>query len=217
MTTTILLADDHALFRENLRDRLNCEEDLTVVATASTADEALVLAQELEPNVVVLDIDMPGVTSFSVAKEIRTRSESTQILFLSAFSKDLYIEEALDADAISYLTKHETPDVVIRAVRQAAKGFAYFSPMVQSRLIVDSENRVRLSSASATRTSSLTPREREVLRYLARGLSKKEIAATMHRSYSTIDKHAENLMAKLNIHDRVELARFAIREGLSEP
>jgi DNA-binding NarL/FixJ family response regulator len=105
---------------------------------------------------------------------------------------------------------------VVKAVRTVAAGGVYFSPEVQARIVVDS-NGARLAAAGTTRASTLTARELEVLRYIARGLSKKDIAGIMHLSVKTVDNHSTSLMTKLNIHDRVELARYAIREGLAEP
>lgn len=216
----LLLADDHTLLRETLCARLRDEADIEVLAAAGDADEALRLATEHRPDVVLLDIDMPGIISFDAAREIRHRSAGTKVVFLSAFANDRHIESALRAGAISYLTKDEPVETVIDAIRRAARGVGYFSPRIRERLTIDAGNHVTLTregDAAGPRLASLTDRELEVLRYLARGMAKKEIAKIIHRSYSTVDKHVENLMNKLDIHDRVELARFAIREGLAQP
>jgi DNA-binding NarL/FixJ family response regulator len=213
----VLLVDDHALVRDSLSHRLQSEADLDVVATLSQADEVLGQVRALAPHVVVLDIDMPGRSSFDVAREVIEQHPEVRVLYLSAFHHDRYIEDALAAGAGGYLTKDEPPEILARAIRQLAAGGAYFSERVRGRLRIDSDGNARLTEARPTRVSSLTPRELEVLRYLARGMSKKEIAAALKRSYSTVDRHTENLMGKLDIHDRVELARFAIREGLAEP
>lgn len=211
----ILMVDDHALLRETLRDRLDGEADLEVVGQAGNADDAIGLAEQLHPQVVLMDIDMPGKSCFAAARTIRTVDPDTSIIFLSAFFHDRYIESALDAGATGYITKDEPPDRILEAVRMAARQMAYFSPKVQSRIVVDTGG-VRLAEANQSRASLLTQRELEVLRYLAAGLSKKEVAATMDVSVKTVSRHTENLMDKLDIHDRVELARFAIREGLAE-
>lgn len=214
----VMLVDDHTLLRETLRDRLSNEMDIEVVGLAASAEEAVRLMRDVEPDVVVMDIDMPGRLCFDAARDIVAMSPDTRIVYLSAFFSDRYIEDALAAHALSYVTKDEPPARVIDAVREAARGVAYFSPNVQSRLIVGANNRLSLDKQGelSTKVSTLTRRELEMLRYLARGMSKKEIASTIHRSYGTVDKHVEKLMAKLDIHDRVELARFAIREGLAE-
>jgi len=170
----------------------------------------------LEPEVLLLDIDMPGLVSFEAAREAHRLCPSTKIAFLSAFSHDRYIEAALAAHAAAYVTKSAPPEELIAAILAVAAGGTYFSPEVLDRLVIES-NGVRLASAGHTRGISLTDREVEVLRYVARGLAKKEIAEILGLSVRAIDTHVRNLMEKLGIHDRVELARYAIREGLSEP
>jgi len=215
----IILVDDHTLMRETLRDRVDREIDLEVVGTASSADEAVGLAGERSPDVVVMDIDMPGRLCFDAACDIVAMSPEVRMVYLSAFFSDRYIRDALAAHAVSYLTKDESPEVVIDAIRRSAQGLSYFSPSVRDRLVVGPNDKITLDDddgTPATKTDTLTRRELEMLRYLARGLSKKEIAATIHRSYGTVDKHVEKLMNKLDLHDRVELTRFAIREGLAE-
>jgi DNA-binding NarL/FixJ family response regulator len=212
---SIVLADDHALVREAVRGRLDSEADLTVVAVASNADEAASEALRLKPDVVLMDIDMPGLICFDAARTIKTQCPDTRIIFLSAFAYDRFIENTLAVEASGYVTKDEPPEAVIQAIRSALSGLTYFSPRVQSRIVVDTEG-ARLAHPSRSRASTLTSREQEVLRYLARGLSKKQIAQTMRISVKTVDHHSVNLMGKLDLHNRVELARYAIREGLAE-
>jgi len=213
----ILLADDHALLLESIADRLDREEDLVVVSRVHNADDAVRVAQELKPDVVLLDIDLPGLASFDAARQIKRDKAGTHIIYLSAFSNDRYIEDALQSGCSGYLTKDESMETVIQAIRSAVAHGAYYSPKVRKRLVVDPEKGLTLENAGATKASSLSARELEVLRYLAQGMSKKDIAEKLHRSIKTIDKHVENLMRKLEIHDRVELSRYAIREGLIEP
>jgi DNA-binding NarL/FixJ family response regulator len=200
----VLLADDHTLVRDALAQVLNQTSSMIVVADARSSDEALAAAIKHQPDVAVLDIDMPGVAAFDAAATIQARSPRTRIIFLSAFTHDRYIEAALRCGALGYVTKNEPPDRVLKAVRAVAAGQVYFSPEVSARLVIDADG-VRLSPEAKGRSSSLSPREIEVLRFIAKGMSKKEIAATMHLSVKTVENHA-----------RVELARFAIREGLVE-
>jgi DNA-binding NarL/FixJ family response regulator len=213
---TILIVDDHALVRMALGDRLEQAPGLTVVGLAEDAGIAIRLAAQHQPDIILMDIDMPGVVCFDAAMEIRVRSPETHIIFLSAFFNDRYIESALAVEAAGYITKSEPPRTVITAIRAVMAGGVYFSPEVRSRIVVDADG-AKLSSEPRSRASTLTPREVEVLRYVARGLSRKEIAATLDLSLKTVECHCSNLMTKLRIHDRVELARFAIREGLVEP
>lgn len=211
----VLLVDDHALLRDTLRTRLDAEPDIVVAGTAANADEAIAKAIRLKPDIILMDIDMPGQLAFSAAEQIKRQLDGTRIVFLSAFFHDRFIESALAARATGYVTKDEPPEVVIKAIRLAASGIAYFSPCVQSRLVVEADG-VKIDTHARSRTSTLTARELEVLRYVARGLPKKEIGALMYISPKTVDRHTDNLMRKLNIHDRVQLTRFAIREGLAE-
>jgi DNA-binding NarL/FixJ family response regulator len=214
---SVLLVDDHALVRETLATWLRAAGDFEVVADVGSADEAVAEAIRHRPDVVVTDIDMPGLLVFDAIRTIKARSPRTRVLVLSAFWSDRYIEQALAVEAAGYVTKSEGPEVVARAIRLAAAGGTYFSPEVQSRIVVDSDG-VRLGRpATTTRASTLTPRELEVLRYIAKGLSKRQIAEIMHLSVKTVDNHSTSLMHRLNIHDRVELTRYAIREGLAEP
>ena len=213
---SVLIADDHALVRSSLADWLSRHAGIIVTAVASNAEEALELALKHKPQVAVLDIDMPGTSVFDVARRLREIQPTTRVVFLSAHCLDRYIEDALAIQAAGYVMKGEPPASVLGAIRAAAEGGVYFSPEVQARVVMGPQG-PRVSSQGATRTQLLTPREREVLGYLARGLSKKEIARAMNLSLHTVNRHATSLMTKLDIHDRVELARFAIREGLAKP
>lgn len=212
----VLLVDDHAMVRQALSERLEREPGLMVVGAAADGDEAIDLAKETTPDVVCLDIDMPGRLCFEVARHLMETMPTVRVLFVSAFFHDAYIEDALRVRAHGYVTKGQSLAQIVRAVREVAAGRMYFSDDVRDRLVIDSAG-VRLGGASKTRLGTLTQREREVLRYIARGLSKKDIAAMMGLSVKTVENHTANLMIKLKIHDRVELARFAIREGLAEP
>ncbi len=217
MSTSIkvLLVDDHAMIREMLEDRLKRHPDIEVMGAANDAEEAVGLAIKGCPHIVLMDIDMPGLHCFDAAKTIQAQCDNTRIIFLSAFSHDRYIEQALAVEAAGYLTKSAPSESLIAAIQAVADGGSYYSPEIQARIVVE-DSGTRLANAGRSRTSLLTPRELEVLRYIARGLSQKEIAAIMHLSAKTVHCHSGNLMKKLDIHDRVDLARFAIREGLAE-
>jgi DNA-binding NarL/FixJ family response regulator len=225
MSTTVVLADDHAMVRDSLTSYLASTPDVRVVAAVGTAEEAVEEAVRHNPDVVLLDIDMPGLAAFEAARRIRGRCPKTRVVMLSAFFHDHYIEQALAAGASGYLTKTEPVESIVRAIRDAAAGIACFSPQVRARLVLGdngvsmAETKVGPGSRFAlqTRASQLSGRELEVLRYLARGLANKEIAATMNLACRTVDHHVARIMRKLNIHARVGLARFAVREGLAEP
>ncbi len=212
---SILLVDDHALVRTMLGDRLDDEPGIEVVGRMEDADQAVPEAIRLEPDIVLMDIDMPGRLCFEAVRAIQDRCPQVRIIFLSAFFHDRYIEQALAVMAAGYVTKGEPPETVIEAIHAVASGRSFFSADVQARLVVDPQG-LRLAHKSRSRASTLTPKELEVLRYIARGLSQKEIAAATHRSKKTVHNHCTKLMTKLDIHDRVDLVRFAIREGLAE-
>lgn len=212
---SVLVVDDHAMVRQMLMNRLDREPDITVVAGVSNADDAITEAIRLKPDIVLMDIDMPGMLCFDAAKTIGTQCLETRVVFLSAFFHDRYIEQAMGVQAWGYITKSEPEEAVVKAVHNVAAGVAYFSPEVQGRIVVDAQG-ARLARKKQSRASTLSERELEVLRYLARGMAKKDIARTMHLSVNTVNRHTANIMTKLDMHDRVELARFAIREGLAE-
>ncbi|MBN2562719.1 MAG: response regulator transcription factor [Phycisphaerae bacterium] len=212
----ILLVDDHALVRGALAERLQREPRFVVTGTAGTADEAITKTLAGRPDVILMDIDMPGMVSFDAAREITRMWPETRIIFLSAFMHDQYIEEALKVKARGYLTKREPPERVVEAILEVAAGGACFSEEVQSRIVVGSTG-ARLLTARKSRAATLRPRELETLRYIARGMSKKKIAEQMSISVKTVEHHTMRLMRTLDIHDRVGLALFAIREGLAEP
>lgn len=212
----IILADDHAILRDMLAERLNRELDFEVVAAVADADEALRVARATPADLLVLDIDMPGLSPFAAARQARDELPHLRVVFLSAYLRDSYVEQALSVEAAGYLVKDESSDAIVENLRQAARGRTAFSSAVRARLAIE-RGGVALSGATLGRLSLLTSREQEVLRYLAGGLSRKEIARIMQISSKTVDQHCEHLMQKLDIHDRVDLARFAIREGLLEP
>lgn len=212
----VLLVDDHALVRGSLAERLHRETGIDVVATADTAQRAIELVVESRPDIILMDIDMPGLNCFEAARRIAAVRPQTHLVFLSGFVSDRYVEQVLAVRARGYLTKGESPDAVVAAVREVASGGVCFSDEVRARVVVGSRGALP-ATPTRSRASALTPREVEVLTYIARGLAKKEIANTIAVSVKTVDTHTVRLMNKLDIHDRVELARFAIREGLVEP
>ncbi len=213
---SIVLVDDHALIREALRYRLGQHPDLKVVDDVSCADDAILSVVQHQPDIVIMDIDMPGMLPFEAVGIIRQRCRETRLIFLSECASVFCIEQALECGAWGYLTKLESADRLISAIHAVRSGRPCFAPEVQARLVVDGDG-VRLRPGSRTGMATLTPRELEVLRYIARGLSQKAVAEVMHLSPKTISFHMTSLMNKLDIHDRVRLARFAIREGLVQP
>lgn len=215
MAISLMLIEDHTLVREMLKEKLSQESDMQVVGAYPNADEALEQVDTLKPDIILMDIDMPGLLCFEAARRIVKDHPRTRVIFLSAYYHDRYIEQALQVEAAGYMTKTESPESMLEAIRTVAGGGSHFSPEVQARIVMDSGS-TRLAGEGRSRLSLLTPRELEVLGHIARGLSQKEIANHMGLSPKTVHCHCINLMTKLDIHDRVELTRFAIREGLAE-
>jgi DNA-binding NarL/FixJ family response regulator len=213
---TIVLADDHTLLRRAVAAQLSKIPGFQVAADVGTTDDAITACIRSNPDVLVFDIDIPGVECFGAARTVRDRCPKTKILFLSAFTHDRYIDSALKVGALGYVTKNEPPEVVVKAIQTVAAGHSFFSAEVQARIVIDKDGASLVRNGALTRAATLTQRELEVLRYIARGMAKKEIAKVMHLSVKTVENHTANVMKRLDIHDRVDLARFAIREGLVE-
>ena len=215
-STSILLADDHALVRGTLQVLIDSAPGFRVVASVGNTNDAVLEAMRTRPDIVLLDIDMPGQYCFEAARTIKAQLPDALVVFLSAFHHDRYIEQAISVEAAGYISKSEPPEQVLAALRLVVSGGMYYSPEVQMRIVVDKEGSPRLASAGHSRLSSLSRRELEVLRYIALGHSRKETAKLMNVTPRTVDAHTQRVMDKLNIHDRVELTRCAIREGLAQ-
>lgn len=212
--TRVLLIDDHALVRESLARRLEDEADLTVPQSAGSADEGLKLALDDGFQVVIMDINMPGMSCFEAAKRMQEKQPDLPLVFLSAFWNDTFIEQATGVGAVGLLSKSDEPEWLIHAIRVVVDGGVYFSEEVRNRIRFDQSNP---DDPTDVRTclNMLTPRELDVLRSVGMGQSRKQIGAALGISDNTVAVHTNRIMRKLDIHDRVGLARFAIKCGLS--
>ncbi len=215
--TRIFVVDDHELVRDGITSILAQEPDFRVIGSAGSADEAIGPIIENKPDVVLMDIDMPGISCFDAIQIIRSRTEQIRVILVTAHEHDEYLEQALKVKANGYVLKNEGVDALVKAIRDVMKGRLHFSQEIMNRLVVQEGQDLRLENPPKSRLSTLSPRERELLRVLAKGLSLKEAASVLGISYKTADKQKASLMAKLDIHDRVELARYAIREGMIQP
>lgn len=213
--TRIVFADDHAALRRATAEWMERSGAFEVVAETSTAEEALEAVRSLRPTMVVLDIDMPGQSAFAVAEAIDALGYGTRVVFLSGFFHDRYIEDAIRARAAGYVTKSEPPAKLLEALTRVSEGGTYFSPAVRERILID-EAGIRLAAKPVTPAAALSNREIEVLRHVAKGMSKRQIADLLRLSPRTVERHVSNIMHKVGLHDRVELARYAIREGFVE-
>jgi DNA-binding NarL/FixJ family response regulator len=211
--TRVVLIDDHASLRESLAHWLR-QASFDVLAEYGRADDALGPIERMRPDIVLMDIDMPGLEAFAAARQVMQRCPETRVVFLSAFTNDVYIEQVLEMGAAGYLCKTERPAEIVDSLRAVADGGVCYSAQVRERLVID-DGGARLGDAKRTRASLLTPRELEILRYVSQGMSHREIAEAAGVRPKTVDNHVSNIMNKLKIHDRVELALFAVREGVA--
>lgn len=213
----ILCVDDHEFLIEGLAARFADEPDLEIVGRLGSADGLLVHADETGAHIALLDIDLPGRDVFGAIAELRSREIPTRAVLLSGYVRQTYLDLALTAGAWGYLAKRDSPDTIIDAIRKVHGGEFAFSPAVLETCGLDPHQAMNAEGERVTsRLSRLTNREMQILRMIGQGLSRNQIADTLHRSPKTIDAHRSAIMDKLNLHDRVDLARFAIREGLVE-
>jgi DNA-binding NarL/FixJ family response regulator len=215
LKTRILLADDHALVRRGLRLVLESEPDMEVVAEAGDGAAAIALALGTPADLAILDISMPRMTGLQAVAEIRRRKPELRCLMLSMHENERYLYEALKAGAAGYVLKSVADRDLVNAVRAAMRGEPFLYPGAMTPLIEEYLRQAR--DEPTIREDPLTPREREVLKLIAESHSTKQIAAELVISDKTVERHRENILDKLGMHDRVELTRYAIRSGLIEP
>jgi DNA-binding NarL/FixJ family response regulator len=213
---TVLLAEDHAIVREGLRALLELGGGFTVVGEASDGRQAVELARQLRPTVVVMDIAMPLLNGFEATRQILLNAPDTRVLVLSAHSDDAYIERMASAGAAGYVVKQNSGQVLVRAVREIASGRSYFSASILKRLGSAERKRRESGATRGAEPRALTAREAEVLQLVAEGAANKQIAAELGISIKTVEKHRQQLMDKLNIHDTAGLTRHAIATGVIE-
>jgi DNA-binding NarL/FixJ family response regulator len=213
MSTTILLADDHAIMREGLRAVLEREPDLKVVGEANDGREAVALAIQLCPNVVVMDIGMPGLNGVEATRQLRTQTPEVKVIALSAYVEKQFVLAMLEAGASAYVVKASGSEEVLRAVRAVIQRRKYLSPEAAEAVVDSYVDRLYPDQAAAH--SVLTQREREVLQLVAEGKSSRAIGEELSISFHTVEIHRRNLMQKLSLHTTAELTKYAIRHGLT--
>lgn len=215
-TVKLLLADSQQMFLDGLVAMLSKEPDWQVVATTTDSSKAFFQIVEQIPDIVMMDVELSGRGAFTVAEEVAARFPATKIVFLTGFESDVLVEQALRLDVAGYLLKSDSFAQLIANLRAILQGEKRYSERVFDRLEFDSAQQ-EFQVKSTTYLSGLTSRQLEVLRHLVRGESVKEVAKAMMLSERAIESHKYRIMQKLGIHDRVELTRFAIREGLTIP
>jgi DNA-binding NarL/FixJ family response regulator len=213
----VLLADDQSLIRAGFRMILESQGDIEVVGEAANGEQAAEAARRLEPDVVMMDIQMPGGDGLAATRKIAADPDShSRVIILTTFERDEYVFEALQAGASGFLLKNAPPEQLVEAVRLVASGEALLAPSVTRRVIEQFARRPVEAEVSA-RLDSLTQREREVLVMLARGMSNNELAAEFIVSEGTIKTHVSSLLGKLGLRDRVQAVVLAYESGLVKP
>ncbi len=212
MTTTadsrpirVLCVDDHAFLVAGLQARLDVEPGMEFAGHLETADNLVAHARRAKADIVLIDIEMPGADVFEAIHDLRHRCPDVRAILLSAHVRDQYLDSAFSSGAWGYLTKGDSPDEVIDGIRRVALGESVVSAAVMAR-----------RGPEGSRLARLTAREKQILRMIANGMSRTAIAERLCRSPMTIDNHRKSILKKLGIHDRVELVRYAIAEGIGE-
>jgi DNA-binding NarL/FixJ family response regulator len=213
----ILLADDQAMVRGGLRMILDAEPDMEVVGEADDGERAVAEAARLDPDVVLMDVEMPVLDGVAATRRLQATPDGPRVLVVTTFDVDEYVFEALRAGASGFLLKNAPPDDLVRAVRVVADGDALLAPSVTRRLLSDFGRRAARPAAGPPGLDELTEREREVLLLLARGLSNAEIAERLIVSGGTVKTHVARILMKLGLRDRVQAVVLAYESGLVEP
>lgn len=216
MTISVLIVDDDELMRTGLRGILATDPDIEVVGEASDGERARLRARDLSPDVVLMDVRMPGEDGITATREICADAEGPRVVILTTFAHDNYVVGALRAGASGFLLKRASPEELIRGVKDAADGELTIAREVMA-LVVAEATRATPRRAVPDEISSLTPKEREVLGHLARGHSNAEIAAQLVVETSTIKTHVKALLAKLGLRDRVQAVIWAYENGVITP
>jgi two-component system, NarL family, response regulator NreC len=209
----VLLTDDHTLFRQGIRTLLAGESDIEVIGEAGNGSDAVKLARETRPDLVLMDIGMTGMSSFEATRQIRKERPETRVVFLSMYDDEDYLAECVEWGGSGYILKDSPADQLLTAIREVHRGGSYLSPRLLTRLVDD----FRAHGGGYVRQprfDTLTKREREILKLLAEGKSVKEIAVDFDLSVKTVEAHKFNLMRKLDIHNKAQLVQYAIQKKI---
>lgn len=213
----VLVVDDHQLVRTGFRVILEIEEDIEVIGEASDGAQAVDLAASARPDVVLMDVEMPGVDGLEATRRIVAADAAASVLILTTFDRDDYLFAALEAGASGFLLKNGTPEALIDAVRVVARGDALLAPEITRRVIATFTKPGAATRTNGARLSELTPREYEVLVLLAGGATNAEIAAALLLGEATVKTHVSRVLAKLGVRDRTQAVVFAYEHGVVRP
>jgi DNA-binding NarL/FixJ family response regulator len=213
---TILISDDHSIVRAGLRLLLEAEGDMLVVGEATNGQQAVQETKRLRPQVVVLDLAMPLLNGVEAARQIADEVPDARVLILSSYSDDQHLRQAVQAGVAGYLVKETAGNDLMRAVREAAQGNAFFSPSVGQLLLTQWRGTFLPAGQPKPDTTSLTCRQVEVFQLIAEGYMTKQIADLLSLSVKTVEKHRQSLMEKLDMHNIATLTRYAVASGIIE-
>jgi DNA-binding NarL/FixJ family response regulator len=217
MTTRVLIADDDHLMRAGLVELLSADPEIEIVGQAATGREAIERSRRLAPDVVLMDVRMPDLDGIAATRELTGATTETRVLILTTFEQDDYIFSGLRAGASGFLLKRTRPEELLAAVHTIAAGDSLLSPSVTRRVIDRMAQQPTPELAGRAKLDELTPREREVLTLIARGLSNREIAAALTVEDSTIRTHVKRILMKLDLRDRVQAVIFVYENGINRP
>jgi two-component system, NarL family, response regulator NreC len=209
----LLLVDDHKIVRAGLKMLFQAEPDMEIVGEASSGASALKRVAELKPDVVVMDVAMPGMSGIEATRQIKEASPETAVIALTMHEDEHYFFQMLAAGASGYVPKRAAPDDLVSAIRTVSQGQVFLYPSLAKLLVADYLQRTE-PEAELSPAAELTPREREVLTCIAEGYTNREIGEKLTISVKTVDRHRENIMHKLNMQSRVDLVKYAIEKGL---
>ena len=212
----VLIADDHTILCQGLRVLLEAEPDIAVVAEADTGQEAVQLAKKHSPDVIIMDVAMPTLNGVEATRQIVKSVPGAKVLALSSYGDDEYVLKMTELGVAGYLLKQTVAAELIKAIREVRKGNAYFSPVISKRLLEHCREALSGTRPVQERHDQLTSREAEVLQLIAEGRANKQIAGELGISIKTVEKHRQQLMNKLNIHDIAGLTRYAMSKGVIE-
>lgn len=212
MSITLILADDHHVMRQGLRLLLETEAELCVMADTGDGQEATALVERLQPDVLIVDLMMPGLDGLEVTRQVRQRTRGTRVVILSMYANEAYVLEALRRGAAGYVLKHDSATHLLNAVREVVAGRRYLSPPLSERAIEIYAHKAY--DGRSDPSELLTARERRVLQLVAEGRTNVQIAAILDISPRTVETHRANLMRKLDLHTQAELVRYALQRGI---
>jgi len=210
---SVLIADDHSLIRQGLKQILELEKDITVIAQATNGSEAIQYARECKPDVILMDINMPGTNGLQAIKEIKLEKLQSKIIVLTIHEDREYLFKTLQMGAEGYVLKDAEPSVLIEAIRNVYSGQSYIQPNMTSELVKEF-NRVTMHEKEKHDENNLTSREIEVLELIAEGMINKEIAKQLYISEKTVKNHVSNIFRKLNVSDRTQAAIYAFKHNI---